>query len=442
MTDLKDNIEKYLKGQLGPEEMHALEKKALSDPFLFDALGGAESIGANDFLADIRNLDRRIAGKQKGIRPWTAVWRIAASIALLIGAVYGIYTFVQPNEPGTLAQKKSEEEATPQPKNGATDSAAKSHQENTREELLSLNSPVTTQPQRAVKEEAKPVSEPANLLAPATEPAENQAASGVLAEQADDLNQAKVDDETAALKSKEKIASADQGPSDSRKKDAFNGQGVASKTELSAPSGLSSVRQVIKGKVTDAADGTPIPGANVIVQGTTQGTVTDANGNYQLIINSNGDHLVVSFIGFLTREINILAGQSKVDVQLPADVSALSEVVVAGYSKGEGESPQDTPVQLAEPVGGMKAYNKYLENNLSYPQQALEQKIEGRVTVEFTVQTDGTPSDVEIIRGLEPSCNEEVIRLVKAGPAWKPSFRGDVPMKSTVRVRVKFKLPK
>ena len=127
---------------------------------------------------------------------------------------------------------------------------------------------------------------------------------------------------------------------------------------------------------------------------------------------------------------------------LPTDVSQLNEVIVTGYTRNEGESETGGTVQLAEPQGGKSAYNKYLEKNLHYPQQALEQKIEGRVTIEFTVQPTGALAGFTVVRGMGFGCNEEVIRLVKEGPPWKPSIKADVKIKSTVRVRVKFKLPK
>src|SRR6185295_10351335 len=109
MADMKDDIERYLKGQMGPEEMHALEKKALTDPFLFDALGGAESIGANDFLAAVRELDQAISGKRER-RSSMVIWRIAASVALLAVASYVLYTFLRPKDTMTLAQQASQEE--------------------------------------------------------------------------------------------------------------------------------------------------------------------------------------------------------------------------------------------------------------------------------------------------------------------------------------------
>src|SRR6267142_1602581 len=443
MADLKDDIEKYLKGQLSQGEMHALEKKALNDPFLADALEGADSVGAKDFLSDVRELDERIGNKpahspsrsfeerpsgSEGKHQWMTVMRIAASVALLLGASYVIYTFVQPSEPATLAKETGKEEAAAPQKNLTPESNAKSPQEKPTEKLLSLNPPPTTQPGRTTRDKANPASGPAQALAITAEPAsDSQAAPGFLAEKAVDLEQAKADD-IAAAESSEKISSDDQGPSEPKKKDADRHR-IPSKPELSVASGQQAFQQVINGKVTDAGDGSPIPGVNVLVEGTSQGVVSDENGNYQLVTDSPGNNLVFSFIGYQTKEVKIPPGESEINVQLPVDVSSLSEVIVAGYSKGEGESAHGVvPIQLAEPVGGKRAYHKYLEKNLHYPQQALDKKIEGRVTVEFTVKSDGALSNFVVVRGLDPSCNEEVIRLVKAGPQWKPSSEVNVPM--------------
>ncbi len=363
MDDLKDDIEKYLKGQLGPEEMHDLEKKALSDPFLFDALGGAESIGATDFLAAVRELDQRIAGKQERISS-TLVWRIAASVALLAGVSYILYTYVGSKDPMTLAQESLQEEAATSPTaaaplaNGMTTDSSLSTQVKPKEKLLSLNRTETSRPERDVRKETAPAEERSTPGIVAAEPTESQATAGASVER-DDSDRSKAN-QIEAPDSKEKSAAADLGPSELQKKDLASGAGTPTTT---AP---------------------------------TQ----------------------------------------------PADVSPLSEIVVAGYTKGEGGSPQGTPIQLAEPAGGKGAFDNYLEKNLQYPQAALDQKIEGRVTVEFTVQSDGTLSNFAVVRGLEGGCNEEVMRLVKAGPTWKPSSQGEVPMSSTVRVSVKFNLPK
>lgn len=90
---------------------------------------------------------------------------------------------------------------------------------------------------------------------------------------------------------------------------------------------LHAQQRSVSGKVTSAEDGTSLPGVNVIVQGTTQGTVTDLDGNYTIQVPSDQNVLVYSFIGFAPQEITVGA-QSVINVQLASDATELSEVVV------------------------------------------------------------------------------------------------------------------
>ncbi|MFM7852598.1 MAG: carboxypeptidase-like regulatory domain-containing protein, partial [Flammeovirgaceae bacterium] len=85
--------------------------------------------------------------------------------------------------------------------------------------------------------------------------------------------------------------------------------------------------RVITGRVTSADDGSSLPGVNVVVKGTTNGTVTDADGKYSLSIPSSNSSLVFSFIGLKTTEVAV-GERSVVDVQLGSDVTQLTEVVV------------------------------------------------------------------------------------------------------------------
>ena len=98
-------------------------------------------------------------------------------------------------------------------------------------------------------------------------------------------------------------------------------------------------------------------------------------------------------------------------------------------------------MRLAEPDGGRKAYDQYLEDKKIYPQQALENKIEGKVIIEFTVTTSGVLTDFNVIRKLGYGCEDEVIRLVKEGPKWKPTYIDNEAVESLVRVKTKFDLP-
>jgi len=89
-------------------------------------------------------------------------------------------------------------------------------------------------------------------------------------------------------------------------------------------------QETISGKVTDESDNGDLPGVNVLVKGTTTGTVTDADGNYQLSIAEDARTLVFSSVGYQTREVNI-GNRNVINISLSSDVQALSEVVVIGY---------------------------------------------------------------------------------------------------------------
>ncbi|MBZ9730011.1 SusC/RagA family TonB-linked outer membrane protein [Salegentibacter sp. JZCK2] len=89
-------------------------------------------------------------------------------------------------------------------------------------------------------------------------------------------------------------------------------------------------QETVSGVVSESATGLPIPGANVIVKGTSNGAVTDFDGNYTIQDVSEGDILVFSFLGFASTEIPY-EGQATLDVQLDEDQATLEEVVLIGY---------------------------------------------------------------------------------------------------------------
>lgn len=86
----------------------------------------------------------------------------------------------------------------------------------------------------------------------------------------------------------------------------------------------------VKGKVTNEADGTAMPGVSVLIKGTTIGTNTDANGEFSLNNAPSKGTLVFSSIGFLTKELAI-GNRTNVSISLVEDAKSLSEVVVVGY---------------------------------------------------------------------------------------------------------------
>lgn len=92
----------------------------------------------------------------------------------------------------------------------------------------------------------------------------------------------------------------------------------------------------VKGKVTDEA-GEPLPGTNVLVKGSTTGTTTDSQGNFEIAVPPGDAVLVFSFIGYETTEVNV-AGQSTINISLKPSMESLSEVVVVGYGTQRQEA--------------------------------------------------------------------------------------------------------
>lgn len=99
---------------------------------------------------------------------------------------------------------------------------------------------------------------------------------------------------------------------------------------LASTFGYSQNDRTISGTVRDDID-QPLPGANVLVKGTTIGTQTDFDGNFQITLPSGSNTLVVSYIGYKKIEVDV-TGKSGVQVKMESDAAALDEIVILGYS--------------------------------------------------------------------------------------------------------------
>ena len=144
--------------------------------------------------------------------------------------------------------------------------------------------------------------------------------------------------------------------------------------------------QTVSGTVSDATG--PLPGASVLVKGTTNGTQTDFDGNYTLNNVTDGSVLVFSYIGFATQEV-AYTGQSTVNVVLQEDAQALDEVVIIGYGT--------TTVKDATGAVAAVTSEDFNGGVIASPEQLIQGKTAG---VQIT-QTSGDPgAGIELrIRG-------------------------------------------
>lgn len=91
--------------------------------------------------------------------------------------------------------------------------------------------------------------------------------------------------------------------------------------------------------------------------------------------------------------------------------------------------------QMPEFPGGMKELMTYLKDNIKYPKAAQDKKVQGRVIVQFVVEKDGTPTEFNVVRSVDPDLDAEALRVLGGMPKWKPGMqKGQV-------VRVKYTVP-
>ncbi len=103
---------------------------------------------------------------------------------------------------------------------------------------------------------------------------------------------------------------------------------------------------------------------------------------------------------------------------------------------------QNAPEGMDAPgfPSGEEAFYKYLSENITYPQQAKDAGIQGRVVVGFVVMDDGSIVNVEVVRGIGGGCDEEAVRVVKAMPKWKPAIYNGKPVNVHYSLPITFKL--
>ncbi|MEY4929325.1 MAG: hypothetical protein RI909_49 [Bacteroidota bacterium] len=143
----------------------------------------------------------------------------------------------------------------------------------------------------------------------------------------------------------------------------------------------------VKGKVTDTETGDNLPGVNILIKGTTQGTTTDAKGEFKIAASSSAT-LVFSFIGYQTMELAV-GSQTILNVALASDYKALEEVVVVGYGT-------QRKVDLTGAVGSLRASDLDIGSKpITSPDQLLAGRVAG-VQITNRSGDPGAPIDVRI----------------------------------------------
>ncbi|PZX16829.1 TonB-linked SusC/RagA family outer membrane protein [Breznakibacter xylanolyticus] len=142
--------------------------------------------------------------------------------------------------------------------------------------------------------------------------------------------------------------------------------------------------KTITGKVTDDTKA-PLPGVSVVIEGTTQGTITDVNGGYSVAVPDDSKVLVYSFIGFESQKVEV-AGKTVINVLLKPENIGIDEVVVVGYGTMKKSDLSGASVS----VGEDKIKGSVITN--------LDQSLQGRAAGVTSVSTSGAPGSSSSIR--------------------------------------------
>lgn len=151
----------------------------------------------------------------------------------------------------------------------------------------------------------------------------------------------------------------------------------------------------VTGQVTSTDDGEGLPAVNVLIKGTSNGTVTDIDGNYNLTVPDNNSILVFSFIGFRTQEFQVDT-RSVIDIQLVADVTQLGEVVITAV----GIEREARDLSYSVTTVSSEEITKTKSNNLL---TSLQGKVPG-ATIQTTSGQPGTSQQI-ILRGIATLTN-------------------------------------
>ncbi|MDP2161925.1 MAG: carboxypeptidase-like regulatory domain-containing protein, partial [Flavobacterium sp.] len=143
-------------------------------------------------------------------------------------------------------------------------------------------------------------------------------------------------------------------------------------------------QSTLTGNVADKATSLPLPGVNVIVKGTTNGTTTDFDGNFTLSNLKNGDVVEFSYVGFKTLDV-AFSNQRNLQVSLEEDTAQLDEVVLVGYGTVKKKDATGSVTQIAS-----KDFNKGAN-------VTAENLLNGRVAG-LTINTGGAPGSGSAIR--------------------------------------------
>ena len=365
------DIERYYSGEMLPEERHALEKAALDDPFLADALEGYDFTStAADDLAKIKSRLEKKLDRKKVVPIFQKYkWLSVAAIVLIIaGAGWFAYSISQKenNTSVTALEKKLPEKDS--------NSIVASPQKALHDSVGDKKTPVVQGTVSGNEPKAKE-----NKI--------NQVTVGLTAN-----NQLNKQDEAIGKNNNAEIIS--------------KAISVPSQNEVASANNRFSNVQRNNANINNVIS--PDPRLNNVSNDDTRKKSyykTESNADVVAKVRSANTNDTV-------KNLNIVLKP------LPRD-SSLKEVVVGyGMQQKSAERYPRVIIDTLEPAEGYLHFDDYVANNLKMPAEIKDKPVSGEVQLSFDVDKEGQPTNITVVKSLCQKCDEEAIRLLKEGPKW------------------------
>ena len=450
------DIEKYLSGKLLQLEMHAMEKAALDDPFLGEAMEGYEGMKDTEWNNQLVSLREAIANKgvvakviplHKTKNKW---WKTAAAIFIL-GSATALTIYVTNDKP---EEKNSPQIAQTPTITVAADSFSQPEKSAPATGTVSLNptasattedikttTDLLTLAQIEKKPDDKYIPDPG---APQVKAVDNDAAAGAASNEKVVVtappvninppaanNNAQSDDENNIAKNK----AASNAMYETEKFGKQKNQANANYKKEATLNNFFTAQVV-------APDNTPLPFTNISIKKDNFGTYADAKGMVRLVSTDSILNIEVRSVGYTAKTFTLRNNQAQAQTKivLQEDEMARKDTRVIGEvnlstnrSSRRAMLVTDSAVNV-EPADGWENYNTYVANNLDIPEEMLKRDIRGEVELSFDVKSNGTISNIRINKSLGAEYDEAAKRLILEGPQWKVK-KG---RKTSAKVKVQF----
>jgi hypothetical protein len=390
------DIERYHNGTMPPEEAHALERAALEDPFLADAIDGyvhtaTPAADAASLRQQLQNRSGKVIALTKKKRP--AWLRVAATVVLLAGFGWMVYKLY-----------------------------------GNRLSYLSNNG----QQDIAVQTEATPQAAEQSMQQPAadsiTADAEETIATARVQNKSVEKPVAKA--KATATSEAPKMADQEFARNNSVKTDTLAFSGAEAPALVSVEGYAMAKRaadHTFKARVTDTT-GNPLPFATITVAGTNKSTQADAIGTFSITAPDTNLTVNVSAAGFNAQQVLLNQGDSNATIALARGENQLQEMVVTGLGKRaannkrlstSAEGNKNVHLEAVAPIGGWKRFNAYVAENGKLPEEIADTLTNREAVLWFDVDKQGNAINIIIEKPLCPSCDSTAVRIIQEGSKWK-----------------------